>query len=172
MIELQKMILAAIYSDDSFARVSFLRSEDFMNYENNPLKTCFELIIKAKGNLLSNALIKIENKHLLHYMIGLSSSGVINNLEYYALSLAETRIREVFKLLLIQLSSKTKNALESKIIDDCVIALETEDVFKLSEVILEFLGAQASNYSKKRISDFLKYRDKRIAEIKNCIDGY
>ena len=167
MKELEGLILGSIVSENKFKEVSFLESKDFNNYQDKPYRKYFEIIEDSKNKPdVYYSLIKGCKKSKLNVINEVLILSAYHNLFKYALELLEHRFKSTLSGLLVNLSLNTKNVLESNLLDEANSLILKEDIFKLGDNLLEYLGHQASDNTKSRINDYLSWRNKRIERIK------
>lgn len=173
MKELERIIISSCFGEDQYRKVSFLEPEDFTNYPGKPYREFFKMIEKTKADseTFINCLQACNDLRLKKLLFEHSSILGYNNPDRYALKLLEIRFETLFANLLSKLSSESKKAVESEVLNEALFKLvkpET-DVFDLSDHLLEYLGVHASDRTKNRITSFLEYRDKRAKEAKQVI---
>jgi hypothetical protein len=166
----EKMLIASVYSEDTYKEVSFLEPKDFTNLSYTFF---WELLQKHEGDVIKalNSLDIKANKQLSKEIFTYSNLLGCNNYIRIALMLVENRFKSLLSVLLSDLSINSKNALEVNLLNECISAITKHDIFQLSDGLLEYLGHQASDHTKKRITDYLQYMDKRIEEIKEVRNG-
>ena len=172
MKELEQMIIGSCFGEDQYRQISFLEANDFTNYPEKPFREFWKLleINKAYDLTLMKVLSKCQDQHLKNLLMLNCDVVAAANLHRYALCLLETRFKALLITLLVNLSNDSKNALEVELLSHCQVAVIKEDLFDLSDNLIEYLGSQASEGTKRRINDFLKYRDRRVNEAKKVIN--
>ena len=174
MKELEKIIIGSCFGEDQFKKVSFLEPEDFNNYPAKPYKEYFKLLKEVDANelCLVEALSKCNNKNLKLMMFEYSTSLGANNPDRYAVKLLEIRFKTLLASLLSHLSIHTNKDAERDLLNEASLLIIDSDVFDLSDYLIEYLGAHASNYTKSRINDFLGYRNRRLETVKKVINEF
>lgn len=174
MKELEQIIIGGCFGEDQYRKVSFLEPDDFTNYPQKPYKEYFKLLKKSKANqdCLIESLKLCEDKSI--YMLLCQQTNLLgaNCIERYGLKLLETRFKALFINLLVKLSNESKNAVEVELLNESNMMVIRSDIFELTDYILEYLGAHASDYTKNRIKSFLSYRDKRVEQAKQIINEF
>lgn len=172
MKELQEIIIGTCFGEDQYKKVSFLEPEDFDNFPSKPYRDYFKLLKDTGADelCLVNALSICKDKNL-KLMLGqyVSSLGV-NCIDRYAVKLLEIRFQTLLASLLYDLSIQTKKDAERDLLNEASLLIVSSDIFDLSDYLIEYLGAHASDYTKRRINNFLDYRNKRIATAKKVIN--
>lgn len=167
MKELQGLIIGSVVSENKYKEVSFLEPEDFTNYPQKPYRDYYKLIQESnrKPDVFLSLVQTCKNRdvQLMDEVLVLSA---YHNLFKYALHLLEQRFKNTLSSLLVNLSLNTNNTLESNLLDEQNLLILNEDIFVIGDNLLEYLGHQASNNTTKRISDYLKWRNKRIENVK------
>lgn len=170
MSQLEKTLIASIFSEETYSKVSFLEAKDFTD---KTYQFFWDLIsrydgdvIKAMGNLELT-----DKKELSKQVFTYSTLLGSNNIERVALNMIELRFKRLLNALLTDLSRKTKNRLEADLLNECVLAIPDNDIFELSEGVLEYLGHQSSDHTKERLNSYLKYVDERCETVKKVING-
>lgn len=174
MKELEKQILACCLHEDKYKEVSFLEAKDFTDYPDAPCKSAWAIIAKNKGkDIYTLDAMKEVPENVKYWMYSLEFS-VVGYMKHrnFSLYLLETRFKRLLADLLSQLSVNTKNALERELLNESLLAVTRQDIFDLSDNLLEYLGHHASDNTKGRISAFLNYRDKRANEAKSVFNEH
>lgn len=168
MKEVEKMIIDSCYGEEQYKKVSFLEPNDFAdrNY-----RKYFHLMKESKGDIVKLMASIHNQKQILSIVFQLCSVSGVNNVQKFALLLLEIRFKYLLAILLTELSVKTQNHLEASLLNNLTLSISSVDIFDLSDSLLEYLGHQASNYTKSRINSFLQYRDERIRKAKEVING-
>ena len=162
---LEKLILGSCYGEENTKRVSFLEPIDFTSTTNQQLFSA----IKTHGGMIE----AIRNRpDLKNYMVAYSTLLGINNPERLALQLLEITYQRCFAYLLRNLSHNTTNRLEASMLKEAEEKVFKLDIFDLSDSMVEYLGSQASEYTKERIHKFNNYRDERAKKAKQIINEH
>jgi len=169
MKKLEQDIMSIILNEGQYSRVSFLESSDFNNYQEFNFKDCFSLIEQLKCNAIDIhiKMIKSPLKSILWLQSYPINSVVLCNLEKLCIYLIEIRFKKVFGVLLDDLILKSKSDIERSMIEEYQMEITRTDIFVLADSFMEYLGHHASDYSKSRVEAYLKWRDKRVSNIKN-----
>ena len=171
MKELERIIIGACYGEEQYQKVAFLEPNDFTNRN---YRIFFKHIQLANGNiaqLMKN--LQDDNQGVLAHILHLTTLLGANNITRFGVKLLEIRLETLFQDLLVNLSINTKNPLESKILGEILLvnSNKNSDFFQVSDHVLNYLGAHASDHTTKRIKDFLSYRDKRVEDVKKVNNG-
>ena len=174
MKELEQIIISTCFGEDQYKKVSFLEPEDFTNYPSKPYKEYFKLLKEVDANelCLVEALSKCKNNNLKLMMFQYSTSLGANNIDRYAVKLLEIRFKTLLASLVNHLAIHTNKDAERDLLNEASLLIIDSDVFDLSDYLLEYLGAHASNYTKGRINDFLSYRNRRLETVKKVINEF
>ena len=173
MREIEELIIGCCILEDNFKKVSFLEPNDFNNHIDKPYRDFFKLIKStgAKKNIFIEVLSKSESKRfrsLLNESFHMTAS---NNPVELGVMLLGFRFKRVLADLLSNLSANSKNALERDLLNRVSMKINTIDIFDLADNIIEYLGVHASESTKSRINSYIQYRDSRVKEAKEVIDG-
>lgn len=174
MREIEELVIGCCILEDNFKKVSFLEPNDFNNHIDKPYRDFFKLIKStgAKKNTFIEALSNPESKRfrsLLNESFHMTAS---NSPEILGLKLLEFRFKKVLADLLSNLSARSKNALECDLLNRVSMKINTINVFDLADNIIEYLGVHASESTKSRINSYIQYRDNRVKEAKEVINGF
>jgi hypothetical protein len=174
MKELERIIIGCCFGEDQYKKVSFLEANDFTNYPGKPYREYFKLMEEtgAKSDVFLKALSSCKNKELRSLLGEQAHVLGVCHPERYGLSLLTARFKTLFANLLVQLSNSTKNTVERELLNKAILSIDDVDVIDLSDGIMEYLGVQGSGNTKRRVTSFLEYRDKRINKAKKVIDGH
>lgn len=172
MKELEKIIIGCCFGEGQYKRISFLEAKDFTNYPGKPYREYFSLIKKTESttNVFLEALAKCKTIAVRRLLAEEANLLGVNVPERYGLKLLEVRFQTLFADLLVQLSNGTRNTVERDLLNKAIVSLPDVDIFDLSDHLIEYLGLQASDLTKNRITSFLEYRDKRIDNAKKVIN--
>jgi len=169
MRELERTIIGACYGESQYQRVAFLEPKDFTVIAYSRY---FQLIQANKGNMPEVfEMLRDADETIKSEVFILTTLSGANQIENFALKLLEMRFKRLLIVLLGDLSIKTKNSLERDLLIECQSSVLQSDIFDLSDNMLEYIGIQASEYTKCRIGDFLKYRDERSLKAKEIINN-
>ena len=173
MREKEKLVIGCCILEDNFKKVSFLEPNDFNNHIDKPYRDFFKLIKStgAKKNIFIEVLSKPESKRfrsLLNESFHMTAS---NNPIELGVMLLGFRFKKVLADLLSNLSANSKNSLERDLLSRVSMKINTIDIFDLADNIIEYLGVHASESTKSRINSYIQYRDSRVKEAKEVIDG-
>lgn len=173
MRELEEQIIGSVFGEDQYRKVSFLEANDFKNYQGRPYRLFWQMVQDNKSyNLtLIRIIVKTKNEELNDVLRIAGNLVCFNNVENLGLLLIEARFKTLLSGLLGKLSFESKNRLEAEILGECQIAVSNQDVFDLSDNLIEYIGAHASKTTTKRINDFIAYRDRRANEAKQVINS-
>ena len=172
MRELEEMIIGSCFGEDQYYKVSFLEPEDFTDYPNHPYREYFTLLKKVKADrmCLIQALSVCKNENMKMMMGRYVTAMGVNCIDRYALKLLEIRFKTLLASLLSDLYMHSKKDVERDLLNEASLQIIDTDIFDLSDYLLEYFGAHASEYTKRRINSFLTYRNKRIDTAKQIID--
>lgn len=172
-MNLEATIISSIFGQDNYEEVSFLRAEDFTDYKGKLYRRFWELIREEKAYNLTvyRLALKTENKGLISILEDEIQIVAYNNVQRIAVLMVERRFKRLLNELLCQLSSKSKSRLERELLIELQMAVKDEDIFDLSDGMIEYLGVHCSDYALKYLNGFLKYRDDRVSEVKKVINN-
>lgn len=166
----ESTIIETIFSEDTYHKVSFLKPIDF---SNKLYKELWKVLEEFEGDIMrAITILEVSKKkdivEMIHTECGMSG---VNGLVKRALLVKEMSYKRLLLRLLSDLSFKSKNALESTLINECLLAVNESDIFILSEGILDYIGSHASNLTDQRINGYLNYIKEDIEQIKRVTDG-
>jgi len=169
-MSLELLLLGGVFSEDQYDKVSFIEPKDFKKQLHSFFWSCLQAnngnVLKAIAELEFN-----ERKDLSHSMTTYSTLLSTNNIENIALNMLEIRFKTLLSSLLGNLSKDCQSSLEMNLINEYKEAIKEHDIFILNDGILEYFGYQVSDYTKQRITDYLKWVDMRCKKAKEVING-
>lgn len=172
---LQLRLIGSVLAEGQYNRVRFLEPGDFTNFKGKPFRKLWQLIqkIDSTQTTMLKCVMETEDKELLSLMAIGGDLSAYYCLEQYALKLLEYRFKALFGKLLLDMTSKSNDAAEIKVMDDYLVALmvRKDDIFLLTDSFLDFIGPWASKESISRVKRFLTYRNDRIASAKKIINA-
>ncbi len=168
MKEIEQMIIGSCVGEDQYKKVSFLEANDF---EESLYRAYFLKIIESGGNedILLNCLKNSTNKEVVFLIATQSFPVACIRLTQFALLLVERRFRRLLGILLMELAERSENTTEVSILVEATAEIDNQDIFTLSDNLLAYLGEQASEVTKKRINDYLKYQAIRVKAVKKVL---
>ncbi len=162
---LEREIISTCYSEEMYNECKFLEPKDF---QNKNLRTLWEMLQHEKGDIVKvfNSIDSKTRTSVISEIQAASMGSSHTRVAQMALCLVEKRFKALFKRTLSELLGKVSNTSEKSLIMDCFKSVEKEDVFILSDHVLDYIGQHASTYTTERINAFLDYRNKRIDTIR------
>lgn len=172
MKEIEQLIISSVFGEDNYRKVSFLEPNDFKDYPTKPFRSLWKLIDEHKAYDLTvlTILAKSKNEDLKQFMLGQCDIVTATHIQRYALILLENRFKTLFLTLLVKLSNDVLNVLERQLLGEIQSEVLKQDIFELTDNVIDYLGSQGSDTTKNRINDFISYRDKRANEAKRIIN--
>ncbi len=169
MKELQRMIISTVINEQQYKRISFLDVADFEDYPGYEFRKYYKAVVFHKGNPIELYRHFLNDPNLDWMQTECFYPIAFFNLEKLSIYLVENRFRKVFSVLLDDLVMKSGNDIEMSMVQEYQLEITRTDIFLLSDSFMEYLGHHASDYTKSRVEAYLKWRDGRAKEIKNCI---
>lgn len=168
MIEFE--IISTVCSENRYQEVSFLDKGDFSDKECQMLWG----VLKAFNGDIIEVVKSLDQKGRESYSNTLKKAFIgssATNLQRLSVYLVEKRFKDWFITLLEDLIAKSQNIVEKARLVEALNSCPKQDIFVLSDNIIEYLGRETSTYTRDRITAFLDYRQKRINQIKQVTDG-
>ena len=170
MSVIEKEIIATVLSQEEYKQVRFLEPKYFTDTMNQKI---WQLILKFKGDTLE-MVARLEATERHHWM-NVVANGCLGtwstNISQMGLKLVEMRFERFFIILITDLIGKSQSMVEKSLLSEIRQVVGDKDIFDLSDSALDYLGDHSSDMVKKRINDFIEYRNKRIGKIKELTNG-
>ena len=160
MKHLEQMIIGSAIGEGQYSKIEFLEAEDFVYY-----REYWRLAKHHKGDLIK--MVQNYPDDARDNIVNICNLAGSTDIYMNAVLLTELRFKRLLDTLLYNLSKTTLNALESNLLIEAKELIPSEDIFDLSDILIKYIGHQITPPTKKRIEDFLKYRDGRVKIIKS-----
>lgn len=166
---IDREVISTVFHEERYNEAAFLEPSDF---ECKDCDFLWSIIQKFKGDTVK-MLASMDKQTRIKYLDVVQSAflGVgIENVSYMGLYILERKFKTLFKSLLNQLITKSSRDVEKTLLSEIVKSVDSQDIFDVSDHAIDYLGAHATDSTRKRINDFLNYRQKRIDKIKTMQD--
>lgn len=160
--EIQRKIISACFGESQYKRVAFLVPKDFRDYDNDPFKTCFQIIQQSQGRIdeiyHSGFPLSVVN----HY--GLQAD--YTHIERLALILIEWNVAKAIDQMLMNLMERTDDTVEIAAIIKTSTEVRGKDPIQLIDVLPDYLSAVLSDRLSGLVQERCRRIDNRLKSIK------